>query len=70
MKNNAATFILLYNDKASVREDIAEFLGMDAFDMEKYASLRRRDSYLEWLPRGADQRDGPLGRVAGKPFAL
>ena len=47
MKNNAATFILLYNDKASVREDIAEFLGMDAFDMEKYASLRRRDSYLD-----------------------
>lgn len=47
MKNNAATFILLYNDKVSVREDIAEFLGMDAFDMEKYASLRRRDSYLD-----------------------
>ena len=47
MKNNASTFILLYNDKSSVREDIAAFLGMDAFDMEKYASLRRRDHYLD-----------------------
>lgn len=47
MKNNAATFILLYNDKASVREEIANFLGMDDFDMEKYASLRRRDHYLD-----------------------
>ena len=47
MKNNASTFILLYNDKSSVREDIASFLGMDAFDMEKYASLRRRDHYVD-----------------------
>jgi conjugal transfer ATP-binding protein TraC len=47
MKNNAATFMLLYNDKSSVRQDIAEFLGMDAFDMEKYASLRRRDNYID-----------------------
>ena len=47
MKNNAATFILLYNDKESVRRDIADFLGMNAFDMEKYASLRRRDSYTD-----------------------
>ena len=47
MKNNAATFILLYNDKISVREDIAQFLGMDEFDMEKYASLRRRDNYVD-----------------------
>lgn len=47
MKNNASTFILLYNDKESVRKDIADFLGMNAFDMEKYASLRRRDNYLD-----------------------
>ena len=47
MKNNAATFILLYNDKESVRGDIAEFLGMSAFDMEKYASLRRQDTYTD-----------------------
>lgn len=47
MKNNAATFMLLYNDKVSVRQDIAEFLGMDPFDMEKYASLRRRDNYVD-----------------------
>ena len=47
MKNNAATFILLYNDKASVREDIAAFLGMNEFDLEKYASLRRKDHCLE-----------------------
>ena len=47
MKNNAATFILLYNDKASVREDIAAFLGMNEFDLEKYASLRRKDHYLD-----------------------
>ncbi len=46
MKNNASTFMLLYNDKSSVRQDIAEFLGMDSFDMEKYASLRRRDNYV------------------------
>ena len=46
MKNNASTFILLYNDKSSVREEIASFLGMNAFDMEKYASLRRHDNYL------------------------
>lgn len=47
MKNNAATFILLYNDKVSVREDIAKFLGMDEFDMEKYASLRKKDNYID-----------------------
>lgn len=47
MKNNAATFILLYNDKSSVRHEIAQFLGMDEFDMEKYASLRRRDNYID-----------------------
>lgn len=47
MKNNASTFMLLYNDKASVRADIAQFLGMDSFDMEKYASLRRRDNYVD-----------------------
>ena len=47
MKNNAATFILLYNDKSSVRHEIAQFLGMDEFDMEKYASLRRRDNYVD-----------------------
>ena len=45
MRNNASTFMLLYNDKESVREEIAQFLGMDAFDKEKYASLRRRDHY-------------------------
>jgi type IV secretory pathway VirB4 component len=45
MKNNASTFILLYNDKESVREDIAAFLGMNEFDQEKYASLMRKDSY-------------------------
>ena len=47
MKNNASTFILLYNDKESVRGDIADFLGMSAFDMEKYASLRRQDTYTD-----------------------
>ena len=50
MKNNASTFILLYNDKESVRQEIGEFLGMNEFDMEKYASMRRKDgldSYRE-----------------------
>lgn len=47
MKNNASTFMLLYNDKESVRSDIADFLGMTSFDLEKYASLRRRDSYID-----------------------
>ena len=45
MRNNASTFMLLYNDKESVREEMAQFLDMDAFDKEKYASLRRRDHY-------------------------
>jgi len=43
IKNNAATFILLYNEKASSREEIGEFLGMNDLDMEKYASLRRQN---------------------------
>ncbi|WP_320410539.1 hypothetical protein [Cardinium endosymbiont of Culicoides punctatus] len=43
IKNNAATFILLYNEKASSREEIEAFLGMNALDMEKYASLRRQN---------------------------
>ncbi len=43
MRTNAATFILLYNDKNSVRKSISEFLGMNSFDMEKYESLRRKD---------------------------
>lgn len=43
IKNNAATFILLYNEKASSREEIGEFLGMNDLDMAKYASLRRQN---------------------------
>lgn len=43
MKNNAASFILLYNEKDSSRREIGDFLGMNALDMQKYASLRRRD---------------------------
>ena len=43
IKNNAATFILLYNEKASSREEIGAFLGMNDLDMEKYASLRRQN---------------------------
>ena len=35
MRNNAATFMLRYNDKASVRQELADFLGMDAFDQEQ-----------------------------------
>ncbi|MHB9146895.1 MAG: VirB4 family type IV secretion system protein [Candidatus Amoebophilus sp.] len=47
IQTNFSTYILLYNDKESVRKEIADFLGMDAFDMEKYASLQRRDSYID-----------------------
>jgi conjugal transfer ATP-binding protein TraC len=47
MKGNNSTTILLYNDKESVRKDIADFLGMNEFDMEKYASLRSRDDYFD-----------------------
>ncbi|AXI23898.1 AAA-like domain protein [Cardinium endosymbiont of Sogatella furcifera] len=43
IKNNAATFILLYNEKACSREEIGDFLGMNALDMQKYASLRRHN---------------------------
>ena len=42
LKNNAASFILLYNDKESSRSAIADFLGMNDLDREKYASLRRQ----------------------------
>ncbi|AXI24020.1 AAA-like domain [Cardinium endosymbiont of Sogatella furcifera] len=50
MKNNASTFILLYNEKKSSREDIGDFIGMTPFEMEKYESLRRKngsDGYRE-----------------------
>ena len=43
IKNNAATFILLYNEKSSSREEIGAFLGMNDLDMAKYASLRRQN---------------------------
>jgi len=43
MKNNASTFILLYNDKQSSRQEIGDFLGMTDFDREKYQSLRRKN---------------------------
>lgn len=43
MKNNASTFILLYNEKKSSREEIGEFIGMTPFEMEKYESLRRKN---------------------------
>ena len=43
MKNNAATFILLYNEKKSSREEMGAFIGMTPFEMEKYESLRRKN---------------------------
>lgn len=43
MKNNASTFILLYNEKKSSREEIGTFIGMTPFEMEKYESLRRKN---------------------------
>ncbi len=46
LKNNAATLILLYNDKESSRKEIGAFFGMNALDMDKYASLSRKDGYL------------------------
>lgn len=42
MKNNASTLILLYNEKHSSREEIGDFLGLNAFDRSKYESLRRQ----------------------------
>lgn len=47
MRNNASTIILLYNEKESIRNEIAEFLGLSEFDCEKYASLRQTESYRE-----------------------
>ncbi len=49
MVNNASTSILLYNDKAASRAAIADFLGMNALEAEKYASLRRHRHYREVL---------------------
>jgi conjugal transfer ATP-binding protein TraC len=40
-----STAILLYNEKESVRKEIADFLGIDDFGQEKYASLMRKAGY-------------------------
>lgn len=41
----SSTSILLYNDNESIRKDIADFLGYNEFDREKYASLMRKEGY-------------------------
>lgn len=41
LKNNASTFILLGNEKASSREEVASWLGLSDHEMQKYSSLRR-----------------------------
>ncbi|XWN35390.1 MAG: hypothetical protein ROO73_01190 [Roseivirga sp.] len=46
LRANASTFILLRSEKASVRDEVADFLGMSAFERAKYAALRRKDQYI------------------------
>ena len=54
MLNNAATCILLYNDKASSRKAMGKFWGLSALEMEKYGSLRRGQDYREVLIKEMD----------------
>lgn len=44
LKDNVSTLILLYSEKDSTREQVANFLGLGDFDRQKYASLSRKDS--------------------------
>lgn len=46
MKDSSSTLILLYNDKHSSREEIGAFFGLSKLDMDKYASLSRKDGHL------------------------
>lgn len=55
MKNNASTCILLYNEKASSREAIGQFLGLSSHQMEQYASLRRGRDFREVLIKEMDK---------------
>ena len=55
MKNNASSVILLYNEKASSREAIGEFVGLSDMEMEKYASLRRYGDAREVLIKEMDK---------------
>ncbi len=48
LKNNAATFILLYNNNKQSREEIATWLGLTENEKQMYASLRRRGGKSPW----------------------
>ena len=66
MKSNAATAILLYNDKAASRQAMGEFLGLSALEMEKYGSLRRTSTYREVLIK--EMEAAHVWRVAATPY--
>jgi conjugal transfer ATP-binding protein TraC len=46
MKDSSSILILLYNDKESSRQEMGKFFGLSALDMDKYASLSRKDGYV------------------------
>jgi hypothetical protein len=46
IKDSASILILLYNDKESSRQEMGKFFGLSELDMDKYASLNRKDGYL------------------------
>ena len=56
MRNNASTCVLLYNEKERARQEVGEFLGLSALDMEKYGSLQRQaGAYREVLIKEMDR---------------
>jgi type IV secretory pathway VirB4 component len=46
LKDSSSILILLYNDKSSSREEMGKFFGLSELDMDKYASLSRKDGHL------------------------
>ncbi|MEL6152788.1 MAG: hypothetical protein AAFQ78_02060 [Bacteroidota bacterium] len=66
MKSNASTCILLYNDKAALREEMGAFLGLSELEMEKYASLRRTATFREVLIKEMDTAH--IWQVAASPY--
>lgn len=69
LKNNASTFMLLYNEKESSREEASEWLGLNELEMSKYASLQRRGGKKPWreiLIKEMDQ--SAVWRIETSPY--
>lgn len=68
LKNNASTFILLYNEKESSRKEAGKWLGLSDHEMQKYASLQRRggkNPYREILIK--EMKKSSVFRVEASP---